>query len=242
MTGPAEFTTTRWSLILRARGWNPAEAPAAMEELCRLYWFPLYAYIRRKGHSAEDAADLTQDFFAKLLNSGFPNRIDPEGGRLRSYLLIALNRFLINDWRKLSSAKRGGGHPILSLEALIEERGEGACLADAPEQETAEHHFQRAWAEGLLHRVFQTLEQECRDRGDTRFQILRPFVSTGGSPPTLKEAAEEMGLTLPAFKSLLHRFRQRYREILLAEVAQTVSDPADITDEIRAIIAAIRKK
>lgn len=240
LLGPREFTTTRWSVVLRAGGASPEQALAALEELCRDYWYPLYAYARRKGHSPEDASDLTQDFFAKLLANEFAQGLSPEGGRFRSFLLTSLNRFLINDWRRGRRVRRGGGAFIGSLDALIAERGEAGYLAEASHSETPERLYQRAWAETLLARVLEALAAECATRADARFEILRPFLAAGEDPPSLAEAAAALGLTLPAFKSLLHRFRQRYRELLLDQIGQTVADRGEVAEELRGLLEGLR--
>ena len=234
------FATTRWSVVLRAGGANPEQAQEALEHLCRDYWYPLYAYVRRKGHSPEDASDLTQDFFAKLLANEFAQGISPEGGRFRSFLLTALNRFLVDEWRRTQTLKRGGDTFTVSLEALIVERGEAGYIGEASSAETAEHLFQRAWAETLFNRVLNRLAAECDARGDTRFGTIEPFLALAGEPPALSEAADRLGLTLPAFKSLLHRFRQRYRELLHDEVGQTVGNLGDVDEELRGLLAALR--
>jgi RNA polymerase sigma-70 factor (ECF subfamily) len=236
-----EFATTRWSVILRAGGASPEQARAALEQLCRDYWYPLYAYVRRKGHSSEDASDLTQEFFAKLLANEFAQGLTPEGGRFRSFLLTALNRFLVNEWRKGQRHKRGGGEFTDSLDALIAERGEAGYVAEASHGETPERLFQRAWAETLLTRVLDRLAAECATRADARFEALRPFLAGGDEPPALVDAAARLGLTLAAFKSLLHRFRQRYRERLLDEVGQTVGTASDIASELRGLLQALRE-
>lgn len=241
-SGPAGrvFATTRWSVVLRAGGASPEQAHAALELLCRDYWYPLYAYVRRKGHSPEDASDLTQDFFAKLLANDFAQGLSPEGGRFRSFLLTALNRFLVDEWRRARSMKRGGDTCTGSLEALISERGEAGYLGEAAQSETPEHLFQRAWAETLFARVLRRLAAECAGRADGRFEVIEPFLALDGEPPALAEAAARLGLTLPAFKSLLHRFRQRYRELLEDEVAQTVGSQGDVDSELRGLLGALR--
>lgn len=239
-SAPRVFATTRWSVVLRAGGTSPEAAHAALEQLCRDYWYPLYAYVRRKGHSPEDAADLTQDFFAKLLANDFAQDLTPEGGRFRSFLLTALNRFLINSWEKRQSLRRGGGVVTASLDALIAERGETEYRDDASDSDTPERLFQRAWAETLLSRVLARLAAECADRADLRFDVLKRFLAAGDEPPTLAEAATQLGLNLPAFKSLLHRFRQRYRELLLDEVGQTVGTHGDVADELRGLLDVLR--
>ncbi|MBX3732907.1 MAG: sigma-70 family RNA polymerase sigma factor [Verrucomicrobiae bacterium] len=234
------FATTRWSVVLQAGGASPEQAQAALEQLCRDYWYPLYAYVRRKGHGPEDACDLTQDFFAKLLANDFAQGLSPEGGRFRSFLLTALNRFLVDEWRRSKSLKRGGDTFTTSLEMLISERGEAGYLGDAATLETAEHLFQRAWAETLFARVLRRLAAECAGRADTRFEVVEPFLALNGEPPALADAAARLGLTLPAFKSLLHRFRQRYRELLQDEVSQTLGSHGEVEDELRGLLQALR--
>jgi RNA polymerase sigma-70 factor (ECF subfamily) len=151
-----------------------------------------------------------------------------------------LNRFLISEWKKGQRQRRGGGAFIGSLEALIEKRGEASYFAEASHAVTPEQQFQRAWAETMLSRVLQRLSDECAARGDVRFDVLRPFLAAGDEPPTLEAAAEKLGLSLAAFKSLLHRFRQRYREVLLEEVGQTVGTASDIAEELRGLLQALR--
>lgn len=236
---PREFTTTRWSVVLRAGGASPEEARAALEQLCRDYWYPLYAFVRRKGHSPEDAADLTQDFFAKLLAKDFAEGLSPEGGRFRSFLLTALNRFLIDEWHRGQCLKRGGGISPASLDVLIATHGESEYLNLAAHHESPERVFQRAWAETLLSRVLTRLDTECSARGDSRFQRLRPFITGVGEAAKLAGVAEQLGLSLSALKSLLHRFRERYRELLVDEIRQTVGDQGDVRDELRALMEAL---
>jgi len=237
---PREFTTTRWSVVLRAGGASPEEAHAALEQLCSDYWYPLYAFVRRKGHSPEDAADLTLDFFAKLLANDFTQGLTPEGGRFRSFLLTSLNRFLIDEWHRGQCLKRGGGMQPTSLDVLIATHGESEYLALADHHESPERVFQRAWAETLLNRVLTRLGSECSTRGDSRFRLLRPFITGVGDAAKLTSVAEQLGLSLSALKSLLHRFRERYRELLLDEIRQTVGDQGDTRDELRALMEALR--
>jgi RNA polymerase sigma-70 factor (ECF subfamily) len=228
-------------VVLRAGGVSPEQAQAALEELCRDYWYPLYAYVRRKGHSPEDAADLTQAFFAKLLANDGIQGLNQDGGRFRSFLLTALNRFLINDWQKSNRLKRHGERQQTSLDSLITETGEPGYLAELVHEETPEVLFQRAWSETLLTRVLDRLARECQERGEARFPAVQPFLSAGEDPPALAEAAAQLGLSLPAFKSVLHRFRQRYRELLLDEVRQTVGSAGEVADELRSLLAALRR-
>lgn len=235
------FLTTRWSLVLRAGKWDDVGAEQALHELCTQYWYPLYAFVRRKGYSPDDAADLTQSFFVKLLERNLPATADREKGRFRTFLLTSLDRFVTNDWQKARAIRRGGGALLLSLETLIEERGESGYVQELAHNETAEHLYQRAWAETVLKRVFQRLETECLSRGDERFAVLQPFLAAHEDAPLLATAAANLGLSIAAFKSLLHRFRGRYRELLLDEIRQTVNSPDEVADEMRGIIQALRK-
>lgn len=236
-----EFNTTRWSLVLRAGTQDSGNARAALEELFRAYWYPLYSYVRRKGMEPADASDVTQEFFLKLLTNDFTSGLKQEGGRFRSFLLTAFNRFLTNEWKKGQSAKRGGGATPGSLDALILERGEAGYLNELAHLETPETLYQRAWAETLIHRVLEHLDAECASRQDSRFAALRPFLSIEGDPPALADAAAQLNLTLSAFKSLLHRFRQRYRELLIEEVCQTVGTRGEVADEMRGLMQALRR-
>jgi DNA-directed RNA polymerase specialized sigma24 family protein len=238
---PREFTTTRWSVVLRAGGSSPEEARAALEQLCRDYWFPLYAYVRRKGHTPEDASDLTQEFFARLLANDFAQGVTPDGGRFRSFLLVSMNRFLVDEWRRSKAAKRGGDVFVGSLEAMIEERGEAGYVGEIDPSATPEQIYQRAWAETLLGRVLGRLRDEYLSRGGTRFAEVEPFLTFGAEPPGLEEAAAGVGLGLTAFKSLLHRLRVRYRELLTEEVRQTLGPSGEVEDELRGVLQALRE-
>lgn len=239
--GNSKFTTTRWSIVSQAGKWEEVGSREALHELCTQYWYPLYAFVRRKGYSPEDAADLTQSFFVKLLEHNLPAAANPEKGRFRTFLLVSLERFLANDWQKTRALRRGGGVPLLSLEALIEERGEAGYLQELAHHETAEHLYQRAWAETVLKRVFQRLEAECLNRGDQRFTVLQSFLTPQHEAPLLATAAAGLGLSVAAFKSLLHRFRGRYRELLMDEIRKTVNSPDDVAEEVHGIIQALRK-
>ena len=225
---------------MRAGGASPEQAQAALEQLCRDYWYPLYAFVRRKGYSPEDASDLTQEFFAKLLANDFAQGLSPHAGRFPSFLLTALNRFRTSEGQKGRRQKRGGGVFTGSLDELIAERGEAGYLGEVSNSDTPEKLFQRAWAETLLARVLDRLAAECATRANVRFEILKPFLAAGDEPPALADAAVQLGLTLAAFKSLLHRFRRRYRELLLDEVGQTVGTHSDVAEELRGLLQALR--
>ena len=232
-TSHANFVHTRWSVVLAAQ--HPAQARLALEELCRTYWYPLYAYVRRRGQSAEDAQDLTQAFFAKLLEKNWLATVTPEKGRFRAFLLTTLKRFLANEWDKVHAEKRGGGAIIISRDAETQYRRE-------PQNElTPDRFFDRQWALTVLELALNRL----RDEYDTPtkrqlFAALRGTLT--GDQPEVGYA--ELGRTLDmnegAIKIAVHRLRKRYRELLRAEIAQTVSDPEQVAEELRALFAAFQ--
>ncbi len=231
------FRTTRWSVVLRAGQSSTDEASPALEELCRTYWYPLYLYVRRRGHDAHQAQDLTQGFFARLLEKNSFAVADPDRGRFRTFLLCALNNFLHNEHEHATRAKRGGGREMLPLEAEDAEQrfqNEPAC------HETPERIFERRWVETLLQRVITRLRQENIDAGDgERFEILKVYLVEDRGAVTFADMAPRLGLTEAGVKGVVRRLRGRYREILREEVAQTLDDPADVDSEIRHLLAAL---
>ncbi|MHC4550997.1 MAG: RNA polymerase sigma factor [Planctomycetota bacterium] len=213
-------------------------ARQALEELCRAYWYPLYAFVRYRGYSSHDAQDLTQSFFVRILETGGFATADPERGRFRSYLLGAMKHFLANEWHRARALKRGGGVTFLDLDALDPE----ARYARAPARSTdPEAGFDREWAQESIARALEKLraESEARGRGE-RFEALKG--SLMGEEPARSETAARLGMTEGAVKVAVHRLRKRYRELLRAEIAETVSDPSDVDDEMRHLVAALRKK
>jgi RNA polymerase sigma factor (sigma-70 family) len=234
--GPAGFPTTHWSVVLTAGG-SSLGAQNALEGLCRAYWHPVWAYARRQGRGVEEAQDLTQDFFARLLSRDYLQRADPERGRFRSFLLTAFKRFLINDWQRGQAAKRGGGQALISWD----EPHMGTRLQWEPaDPSTPEMVFEKQWAVAVLERVLEQLGAEFTAKGDReRFERLKVLLwGEKGSPP-LAQVAEELGLSEGALKVALHRLRQRFRDLLRAEVAQTVAHPQDVDDELRHLIAVV---
>ncbi len=231
---PGEFHTTHWSVVLRARG-GSAQSAEALEKLCRAYWRPLFAYVRRQGHDVHAAQDLTQEFFARLLAGGSLASVEPEKGRFRSFLLASLKHFLANEWNRAQCLKRGGGREIFSLdEALAEERVEPAHDA------TPDKAFQRRWVETVLGRVNLRLRQEYEAAGQgTRFEALKVYLLNDYDPVSYAETAERLGLTESAVKSAIFKLRQRYGEMFRVEIAHTVRDATEVEEEIRHLLAAL---
>lgn len=238
VTGQAGFDSTHWSTILSARSPDSAEAAGALEQLCRTYWFPIYAYMRREGHEEEEARDLTQEFFARLFVSHIIASAVPERGRFRSFLLVAVKRFLVNEWHKARCLKRGGDRRIVPLDWTP---AEDRYRLEPVDELTAERIYERQWALSLLDRVLTRLEQEAvaAEKG-RHFALLKPFLYGEQPAATQGELAERLGMTRSAVKSAVHRLRQRYRELLRIEVAQTVSCAAEAEDELRHLLTVLR--
>ena len=232
----ARFLTTRWSLVRGARG-SSADARAALEELCRIYWYPLYAYVRRGGTAPEDARDLVQGFFASFLALNSLERLGEEGGRFRSYLLGALRHHVANERERSQALKRGGGEVPLPLELDGAEERYAREPADAT---TPESLFERKWALAVLERVLARLAAEQAEKGrGAVFERLRPFLVASDAEEPLAEAARALGLSENAARVAVHRLRARYRDLLLTEVAQTVDRPQDVEDELGRLLASL---
>jgi RNA polymerase sigma-70 factor (ECF subfamily) len=233
---PREFATTHWSVVLSASRSNDTRAAAALEQLCRAYWYPLYAYIRRRGHSPADAQDLTQGFFAQLLESDALGKVSPDKGRFRSYLLACCNHFLANAWKQGRTVKRGGGYPALALD---EAAAEGRYQVEPATDLTPEKLFERRWVLALLDQALGRLQEEWRADGkEALFQALRVFLSDVKGATSHAESARQTGLSEVATRQAVHRVRLRYRELLREEIARTVESPSEIDDEIRHLYAA----
>jgi RNA polymerase sigma-70 factor (ECF subfamily) len=238
--GPHDFATTHWSLVVAAKQDETSQSAArqALEELCRSYWYPLYAFVRNRGYSSADAQDLTQSFFARIIETGGLASADPMRGRFRSYLLGAMKHFLANQWHHQRAQKRGGGVTFLELDALDPEARyalEPAELADP------DAHFHRQWAQESITRAMEKLRAEMETSGKGElFETLKGSL-TGDEPPRC-ETATRLGMTKGAVKVAVHRLRQRYRELLRAEIAETVSESSDVDDEMRSLVAALRGK
>lgn len=232
------FATTNWSLILRAASEDDAEARLALALLCEAYWYPVYAYVRRLGASASDAEDLTQGYFARFLEKHVVREVRPEHGRFRAFLLVSVRNFLHNERDRERAKKRGGGQRLVSLDAATAE----AQLKGQPHDHvTPENVFERTWAETLLARVHQRLEEEAVRRGKRdRFSRLRPFLADTEPEPTYAEIAREWGVGEPAVRVALHRLKKRFVEVLREETGRTVGSPAEIDDEVRHLLEVLR--
>jgi len=234
--GAVAFATTHWSVVLTAQGESPA-AHEALEKLCRTYWRPIFAFLRRQGIRPEEAEDLTQGFFAQLLERKSLNAVRKEKGRLRSYLLGALKYFLADEQRRAMAIKRGKGQRLIPLEEL--RAGERIEMEPA-DPVTPEMIYERQWASTLLERVLSRLKDEYRAAGNaTLFDSLKQLLPDEPGSPSQAEIAAHLGMTENAVRQAFHRFRQRYQSLLREEIAHTVATPGDIEDELRHLIAVL---
>lgn len=237
LTRPAAFHTTRWSVVLAAQGGSSRAASDSLELLCQQYWPPLYAYVRRRGHSRHDAQDLTQAFFARLLEKGWLTAADPGRGRFRSFLLMALKRFLANEWDRSHAVKRGGGAAILSLDAGMLDRLDSGPMAATL---AADELYDQRWALTLLETVMQRLRQEHLDAGrEAEYELLKPCLVAERGSIAYGELATALKMEPASARSAVHRLRKRFRELFREEVAGTVADPSDVENEMRAVIASL---
>jgi DNA-directed RNA polymerase specialized sigma24 family protein len=238
---PAEggtFPTTHWSVVLNAGAGSESQARAALETLCRQYWYPLYAFIRRQGHPHHEAEDCTQEFLARLLAAEGVARARPERGRFRSFLLTSLRHFLTNEWHRAQAAKRGGGEPVLSLD--LERADERFAHEPADPGLNPEQAFDRSWALDLIDRATLALRREYEKSGrGALFAALAPLLWGDPAAEALAIPAARLGMTAGAFTVALHRLRQRLGQRLRADVAETVADGADVDAELRHLIAAV---
>jgi RNA polymerase sigma-70 factor (ECF subfamily) len=230
------FVTTHWSVVLSAQNQNVAKSSAALETLCRTYWYPLYAYARRAGHAPADAEDLTQSFFARLLEKDYLLSAAREKGKFRTFLLVALKRFLANEWDRQHAQKRGGFAPIVSID---HDTAESRFAAEPSHNLQPDLLFDRQWALTLLDRTMTRLQQEYVATGRSRlFESLRNLLVKDDSASTYAEIAARLNLTEPAVKMAVHRLRTRYRDVLREEIAQTVTSSAEVEEEIRHLFSA----
>lgn len=234
-----QFATTHWSLVIAAGRSNDAESAAALERLCRTYWLPLYAYIRRRVSDINEAQDLTQAFFMRLLEKNYMADADPERGRFRAFLLTAFKHFLSNEWEKARAQKRGGGVSPLPLDFKIGDSQVGSVKAD---DLTADEIYERQWAITLLNRVMQRLERELDRAGKSQqYASLKEFIVGADKFASYADVAAELGMTESAARMSVTRMRRRYRELLRHEIAQTVSSPEQVDDEIRQLFTTFAK-
>lgn len=236
----AVFATTHWSVVLAAGQSADAQASAALEQLCRAYWYPLYAYVRRRGHSPEDAQDLTQQFFALFLQKEYFRLADRAKGRFRTFLLHALEHFLINEWKRTRCAKRGGGATPLPLDV---EGAEHRYVNEPVTTLTPERAYEKQWAATLLAQVLATLRQEYAAAGNSPvFAQLADLLWGKDGSDSFAEIGARLGLTEGAARGAMHRLRTRYRELLRREVAQTVNEPGEVDEELRYLISVVSEK
>jgi RNA polymerase sigma factor (sigma-70 family) len=233
----AYFLPTRWTVVLAAAGSDTTQAREALAQLCQLYWCPLYAYVRRKGYAPPDAEDLTQGFFALLLEHNWVSDADRKKGRFRTFLLTALSRFLANEWDRTRAQKRGAGAVTLSLDTtLAEERYRSdPAMTMAPDR-----LYDRQWAMTLLGRALARLRTEHEQTGKVAdFATLCPFLTAerGGIP--YATVAAQLGINETAARQAVHRLRKRFREVFRDEIAQTVASPGEVAEEIRHLLAAL---
>jgi RNA polymerase sigma-70 factor (ECF subfamily) len=232
----AYFVTTHWSVVLSAQAKNSPQAGTALETLCRTYWYPLYAYVRRQGRSPHDAQDLTQEFFARLLEKDYLQAVVREKGKFRSFLLMAFKRFLITEWKQAHAQKRGGQYVTLSLETQTAETryaGEPTGPLDA------EKLYERRWALTLLDKVLERLQQEFVKAGKAAlFDQLKNYLMAERGDIPYAQAATALNMNEGAVKVAVHRLRRRFRELFREEVSHTVSSPEEVDEEIRYLLAA----
>jgi RNA polymerase sigma-70 factor (ECF subfamily) len=227
----AHFAATRWTVVCAARAQDPATVDKALAELCSAYWYPLYAFVRRSGHTREEAEDLTQEFFARLLAKDFLAHVEPEKGRFRSFLLTAMKRFLANEWHRATAKKRGGGEIPIPIDIAWAEDRYGAEPADLA---TPELLYERRWALTLIDKVLAGLEHEYVQKGlDAIFHALKGELVRHAGAMSYAEIATQLGMREGAVKVAMYRLRGRYAERLSDEIAQTVNAPEDVEDEIR---------
>ena len=231
------FPTTHWSVVLTAGQRESHQASAALEKLCRAYWFPLYAYVRRRGYDAADAQDLTQSFFARLLERNLLAGLKPTGAKFRSYLLTALKNFLIDEWEKARTVKRGGGAMVFPLDQLQAESRYPHERADAA---TPDVLFDRRWAETVLDQALEQLRQEYAAAGNQLlFDALVNCLTGAEQTQPHAGLGRRLGMTEDAVKMAVHRLRKRYAAWLRRGVAQTVSSPGEVDEELRCLLAAL---
>ena len=234
---PAAFSTTNWSVVLEAQGQSPA-AQEALEKLCSTYWRPVYSFIRREGTKTEEAEDLTQSFFALLLQRRNFEDVRKEKGRLRSYLLTSLKHFLVSEHRRAVTLKRGKGQQPVPLDELSGAQRSGMEPAD---HLTAERVYERRWALTLMEQVLRRLKNEYDAAGNTElFESLKQLLADEVEAPSRAQIALKLGMTDNALRQALHRLRQRYQVLLREEISHTVAVASDIEDELRHLIAVLR--
>ncbi len=234
------FATTHWSVVLAAAGQDSLQAGEALEQLCRAYWYPLYVYVRRRGHSPEDAQDLTQQFFAHFLQKAYFRLADPARGRFRTFLLHSLSHFLVNEWKRTQRVKRGGGAACISLDVADAEH---RYAKEPATTMTPERAYEQRWAMTLLEQVLAELEQEYAQAGHGRvFEELSGLLWGKDASISHAQISQRLGMTDEAVRKAVQRLRARYREWLRAKVAHTVADEREVEDELRYLISVVGQR
>ncbi len=234
------FLSTRWTVVLTAGHKSSPQSDQALAELCQTYWYPLYAFVRRQGHSREDAEDLVQAFFARFLQKNYLEGLSSERGKFRAFLLACLKHFLANEWDKSKRFKRGGAAQHLALDWQTAEQ---RYQLEPPDIASPDRLFDREWAKALLQRVLARLKQEYQAAGKADlFEHAKTSLMAPGDAVPHVEAAAALGLGADALRVAVHRLRKRYREMLKEEIAQTLSDAADVQEELRSLQEALREE
>jgi len=238
LPGSSQFPTTRWTLVVAAGDPQRKDARSALVSLCENYWYPLYAYLRRRGYAPDQAQDLTQEFFMRVLEGRYLDRADPEKGRFRSFILTSLKFFVADEQDRQRAQKRGGG-AVVSLEISS---GEERYQRELGHYETPDRIFERRWALSMLERVMERLRDEFVQHGrPENFERMKLFL-LGQSEAPYAALAREMNTSEGALKVAIHRLRKRYRELFRQEIADTVADPANIESELRYLAAVLTRK
>ncbi len=236
---PQAFPRTRWSLVLAARERSSPEAAAALEAVCGAYWYPIYAYVRRRGQAQHDAQDITQEFFRRLLEHHWLERVDREKGRLRAFLIGALKHFMAKEWRRASAAKRGGGQFHLPMDTAF---AESRYAADANARSGADELFDRQWALRLLELTMEQLQAEFQAAGKAgEFEVLKRFLTVTHAALNYQTVAEQLGVSEGSARVSVHRLRRRFRELYRQEILQTLPDGADLDAELRHLANALAR-
>lgn len=233
----AVFSTTKWSMILAARDGSPSESEQALSALCEAYWYPLYAFVRLQGYKPDQAQDLTQAYFVRLLEKNYLQEVEPSAGRFRSFLMVTMKHFLSNERQREQALKRGGGVVKISLDA---EDAEQRFRSEPADRLTPEEVFDRRWALTVLGRVLEGLRQEYVDAGKgDRFDLLKGYL-TGEEPRVrYREVAAELEMNEPAVRTAVRRMRQRFGKLLWDEIAETVANPDGVGDEVRHLLHVV---
>lgn len=237
LAGAAQFTTTHWSVVLAAVEETSSDAMHALSELCQTYWYPLYAYVRRKGYEVADAQDLTQEFFARLLEKNYLASVDRRKGKFRSFLLASLEHFLAKEWTRSHRLKRGGGQVIIAWDGVDPEE---RYRLEPPDTWTAERVYERRWALTVLEQAMAALAGEYSSGGKQGlFEKLRPFISGEDDDVSYSGLAGELQMNEGAVRVAVHRLRQRYAEAVRSEIAKIVRRPEEIEEELRHLFAVL---